>query len=659
MTAPVAPVVLGRPSSAAPRRLSPRGYRLMFLGAGLLVTLLVWGIYWASVAAVERSARQSLAARISVDANILEDHATRSLDVVTSVLRAAATLDNPQSLLNPETGTRTLENLVVDVATIRSISLIDDRAQVVASSSARNLGLTLRAEDLPSINLPIQSDEIKFGELFALRDLHELNSDRTPVDLGFWTAFKKVRIGDRDYRWLVAINLGVFQNLWSEVDSDIATTIQLIDEQGRRIVDHHTSAPADTESAIRAVLDRLPDTRYGSLELDDGRLQVAFQGSPAYPAALLVIGNPVLLPSPMAGSGKFFVAVALTANLSLLGLLLLLFLFYRRYETRSQELFNQSRAIDMHLMVSELDSAGVVLNGNDAFFDFNGYRRDELIGQSYMTLSTAGHAPEVRDAAWALLRAGRPWTGVLRNRKKSGELYWVNVTIVPFLNVWGKPERLVTLMTDITESVALTEAVAREKHLREELSRINATLASDANSDPLTGQPNKRAFDLFAEEARTVSADSGKALSLLMIDIDHFKAINDSRGHAVGDAVLKTLAQRWARELRSSDMLARIGGEEFCVVLPRTSQDQARRIAEKLRAVTAAVPVDLDPDNETDENVPVTISVGIATAAHPASMPLETLREQADAALYAAKHQGRNQVVIAATSGTEAGEDAS
>ena len=75
--------------------------------------------------------------------------------------------------------------------------------------------------------------------------------------------------------------------------------------------------------------------------------------------------------------------------------------------------------------------------------------------------------------------------------------------------------------------------------------------------------------------------------------------------------------------------------------------------------MTAAVPVDLDPDNETDENVPVTISVGIATAAHPASMPLETLREQADAALYAAKHQGRNQVVIAATSGTEAGEDAS
>lgn len=631
------------------RQASPYAYRLLLLLSAILVTAVVWGIYWVSIRAVERSATENLAKRVSADTVILEDHFTRSVDVVTSVLRSASALDDQSRLLNPSVSLEILTSLIIDVPIIRSLSLVDASGRVVASSSPRNVGITLDGADLPTLALPLPSDEVKFGEVFPLRDLHELNSDRSPVDIGFWTALKSTQINGREHRWLVAINLGVFLNLWSEIDTDESTMILLVDESGNRVIDHHLKQSTLATRAVSAVLDRLPRSRHGSLEFPDGELQVAFQGSSAYPATIIVTGDPSMLPIMAAGPRGRFIALAASANALLLGFILLLFISYLRYEGRSQELANQSRAIDMHLMVSELDREGRVLKGNKAFFEFNGYTPEELIGQSYTVLSTAQRSPEARDAAWDMLRAGKPWKGTLRNRKKSGELYWVNVSIVPFLDVWGRPERLVTLMTDITESVALSEAVAREKQLRDELARSNAALASDANTDPLTGIPNKRAFDIFAEEARATSMRDGKPFSLLMIDVDYFKQINDSHGHAIGDVVLQTLARRWTRELRGSDMLARVGGEEFCVVLPRTGEDAARRIAEKLRAVIAAVPVDTAPEAEDGQDISVTVSVGVATAVEPSSVTVDALRERADVALYTAKTNGRNQVAEAAT----------
>lgn len=448
-------------------------------------------------------------------------------------------MESPTRLSEPATGADALTRLIIEVPIIRSVSLVDTDGRVVASSSARNVGMTLTAADLPTLAIPLQSDEVKFGEAFPLRDLYELNSDRIPVDIGFWTAQRSVQIEGRDYRWLIAIDLGVFLNLWSEVDTDEATMILLVDENGRRIIDHHLKEKAFAECAIALVIERLSQARHGSIDSTDQRLQIAFQGSAAYPAAIIMIGDPALLPIMAGNLRNIPLAIAAASNVLLLSFIVLLFVFYLRYEKRSQELANQSRAIDMHLMVADLDREGRVLSGNKAFFEFNGYEPAELIGQPYTVLSTGQRTPEVRDAVCDLLR--------------------------------------------------------------DELARSNAALASDANTDPLTGQPNKRAFDIFVEEARTASAREGKPLSLLMLDVDHFKRINDTRGHGTGDVVLQTLARRWSRELRSSDMLARMGGEEFCVVLPRTGGEAARRLAEKLRAVIAAVPVETEPENTEGE----------------------------------------------------------
>ena len=174
---------------------------------------------------------------------------------------------------------------------------------------------------------------------------------------------------------------------------------------------------------------------------------------------------------------------------------------------------------------------------------------------------------------------------------------------------------------------------------------VQETLAAElrlrAQTDSLTGLPNRRHF--FEVGLATVAAaGAGSVLSALLLDIDHFKSINDSFGHPVGDEVLQELASRCRGLLRGSDLMARIGGEEFALLLPGTAPAEAADIAERLRAAVAAAPFTTQGDP-----VPVTISLGGATLS-PAGESFEALLKRVDAALYEAKRGGRNRVVFAA-----------
>lgn len=160
------------------------------------------------------------------------------------------------------------------------------------------------------------------------------------------------------------------------------------------------------------------------------------------------------------------------------------------------------------------------------------------------------------------------------------------------------------------------------------------TLTDAAERDPLTGIRNRRGFLDSAEQA--LRARSNAVLAL--IDIDHFKRINDEFGHAVGDTVLKSLATRIEDHLRRSDIAARWGGEEFAVLLPDTNLDEARLVMERLRATVA-----LDTGLGIEDR-PVTFSCGLAPVRGFTHLGEAT--KQADAALYAAKNAGRNQVHV-------------
>jgi diguanylate cyclase (GGDEF)-like protein len=165
-------------------------------------------------------------------------------------------------------------------------------------------------------------------------------------------------------------------------------------------------------------------------------------------------------------------------------------------------------------------------------------------------------------------------------------------------------------------------------------------MESLTRTDPLTGLANRRHFDAtLAAELKRFDRYA-TPVSLVMVDLDHFKRVNDTYGHAGGDAVLAEVARRLQTMTRETDLVARFGGEEMCVVLPSTSLDGAAQLAERLREVLAASPVPFD-----GEPIPVTASFGVATATRIGG-PAGLIRD-ADAALYRAKHQGRNRVEIA------------
>jgi diguanylate cyclase (GGDEF)-like protein len=188
----------------------------------------------------------------------------------------------------------------------------------------------------------------------------------------------------------------------------------------------------------------------------------------------------------------------------------------------------------------------------------------------------------------------------------------------------------------VVEGIRLQQANAR---LAEQLRVHLSAVEEEAATDPLTGVLNRRAFDrlLANETARSDAIAAGMAL--LALDLDHFKAINDAHGHPVGDEALRAFAQRVRGQLRQSDQLARIGGEEFVVLLPGAPPAKALEVAERLRAAVAGMPLVDAP------RVAVTVSIGAACRLPSESGP--DLLARADAACYAAKRAGRDRVAFA------------
>ncbi|MEP6659634.1 MAG: sensor domain-containing diguanylate cyclase [Acidimicrobiales bacterium] len=171
------------------------------------------------------------------------------------------------------------------------------------------------------------------------------------------------------------------------------------------------------------------------------------------------------------------------------------------------------------------------------------------------------------------------------------------------------------------------------------LGRARVDAGRSARTDALTGLPNRRAMDEMLERAAGHSARHREPLAALMIDLDHFKAINDHHGHHVGDAVLQASARALRSASRVGDIVARWGGEEFLVLLPATGIDGAVRAAERLRAAVAEIRVAVP-----SQSIDITTSVGVALLSH--SGDVNALLRAADAALYLAKEDGRNAIVV-------------
>ncbi|MDI2145942.1 MULTISPECIES: sensor domain-containing diguanylate cyclase [unclassified Pseudomonas] len=210
--------------------------------------------------------------------------------------------------------------------------------------------------------------------------------------------------------------------------------------------------------------------------------------------------------------------------------------------------------------------------------------------------------------------------------------------------VFGAWKRTAILISGATGVLCLgllwlTWLLARELRLRQ---RAEHELAQLAATDALTGVANRRMLDQALRHEWFRAQRSGKSLSLLMIDADHFKAFNDRHGHQAGDQALRELARViTANVRRPADLVARYGGEEFSVILAETDSVGAQQIAEHVRAAVEQL-----PRMEGDE-MPMTVSIGISTWTAASEISLEQLLFAADRALYQAKESGRNRVVLA------------
>jgi diguanylate cyclase (GGDEF)-like protein len=195
-----------------------------------------------------------------------------------------------------------------------------------------------------------------------------------------------------------------------------------------------------------------------------------------------------------------------------------------------------------------------------------------------------------------------------------------------------------------SDAIALVTRVAETVGLAMANARLMRTMEGQAMSDALNGLRNTRFFDPYLEQELEAARRDQQPLSLVMIDLDHFKAFNDAHGHPAGDEALRTFARVVGSSLRASDVAARYGGEEFIVALRHAGLDEATLVAEKLRAAVEQMVVELGPGRYAR----ITASFGVASTENHAQ-DQKSLVAMADAALYRAKEAGRNRVEVAPT----------
>jgi len=291
------------------------------------------------------------------------------------------------------------------------------------------------------------------------------------------------------------------------------------------------------------------------------------------------------------------------------------------------------------------DRSGTITWVNPAACAITGYHPEELIGQHTRILKSGAHDRAFYEDLWAQIAKGETWTGTIVNRRKDGALYHEEQTIAPVFDGAGQVSHFIAIKQDVSarkrDEEALAKAHAELAARVEEIESLNQRLREQTIRDPLTGLHNRRYFEesIARDAARATRVD--EPLALLLIDLDHFKNVNDTHGHAAGDLVLQSLARVISADVRVSDLVCRFGGEEFVVSLPGASLMAALARAEQWRNTFGESFVEA-------AGVPVrcTLSAGLAMF-HGAGDTIEAALARADAALYKAKHAGRNCVIAA------------
>jgi len=266
----------------------------------------------------------------------------------------------------------------------------------------------------------------------------------------------------------------------------------------------------------------------------------------------------------------------------------------------------------------------VIVRVNKKFTKLFEYSSDEILGKQTVTLTPSLEKFEEYRQYFVQTKEGIIKNEELEYKKKDGTLFWVKLE---GNSINKNPRELLILWSFID--------ITKEVYYRKELELL-------ASTDPMTHLYNRRYFSEIATTVVKLAKRSGLVYSVIMLDIDKFKHINDTYGHTIGDEVIIVLAKVLKYNSRESDIVSRWGGEEFVVLLPQTTKDGAMTIAEKLRKNVEALNV-VATDNK---KLCFTISLGVATTDFDNCPDIEDIINNADKALYLAKEGGRNRVEV-------------
>ncbi|MCD6363404.1 MAG: diguanylate cyclase [Synergistetes bacterium] len=267
---------------------------------------------------------------------------------------------------------------------------------------------------------------------------------------------------------------------------------------------------------------------------------------------------------------------------------------------------------------------------NRSFSELTGKKEEELIGRSISDLIHPEDRP-IFSKYIANVRRGTQEDCQIRFRKETGE----NIHVILKSSMCSEKRVFLHSFIDISEII----------ELQMQLERANEVLQKLSSRDHLTGAFNRRTLDTDLAEKLEEARVREEHISIIMLDIDHFKRINDTYGHQVGDYILKSLVRLIHSKLRSEDTIYRYGGEEFVIILPGASKKNAIKVAERLRKEIESFPFTYRKE-EPPLRINITCSFGVATFPEDGATPEELLK-RADKALYRAKEGGRNRVEIA------------
>lgn len=262
---------------------------------------------------------------------------------------------------------------------------------------------------------------------------------------------------------------------------------------------------------------------------------------------------------------------------------------------------------------------------NQAFTNLTGYTKEEIIGKTPRVLQGPNTSEETTYKIRTALAQQLPVKAQLLNYSKSGEEYWLDMNIVPMKNEFDDVFYFAAVERDVTEQIE------REKLLKELSVR-----------DSLTSLLNRRGFFEAAQTALSYAKRNNKVLSLAMIDVDHFKKINDNFGHHVGDEVLTGYAKIMQQFFRECDVVGRLGGEEFCVLLTDSTLSHAHEKLDQFREAIAKSII----KTKSLHSINFTISIGLSSGEKGSNYNLDEMLQQADKNLYIAKDLGRNNIVL-------------